>query len=290
MADRRWGLIVLLLALFVTTGASAASAKSANDRVFFGEAVTISEAVDGSVQVYGGDVTVAAPITGDLTVLGGKVSFDDGGRVGGNLIFSGPETVEARSHVGGRLYPFASLEGAARSLRKTAVQLSLLLLWLLVAIAWTLINGREVRFSSGEIRSSTMHSLSVGLVAFTSFLISAVVFSMLVPYLVGIPLLAILGVFALLAKIYGMVAMFHAVGSLIAGAKTRDQLASRRFLRGDLALIVVGVLVLGAIRLIPVVGTIVWSVASLIGIGAALSTRFGHREPWFLAWRPAASS
>lgn len=290
MADRRWVWVVLLLSILATATASAAAAKSPHDRVFFGEAVTISEAVDGSVQAYGGDVTVAAPISGDLTVLGGKVSFAGNGRVGGNLIFSGPETAEARSHVAGRLYPFASLEGAARSLRKTAVQLSLLLLWLLVGIAWTLINGREVRFSSGEIRTSTIHSLIVGLVAFTSFLLTAVVFSMLVPYLVGIPLLAILGVFALLAKIYGMIAIFHAVGSLVAGARTRDQLAARRFLRGDLALIVVGVLILGAIRLIPVVGTIVWSVASLIGIGAALSTRFGHREPWFLTWRAAVGS
>jgi hypothetical protein len=286
MAERRHA-VVALIALLFTFGAAAATPRSAQDRVFFGESVRISEAVDGSIQVYGGDVVVGAPIAGDLTVLGGSVRFEGAGRVGGNLVFSGPETAEARSHVSGRLYPFASLEGAARSLRKTAVQLTLLLLWLIAAVVWTLVNGREVRFSSGEIRISAMHSLLVGLVAFTSFLLSAVVFSMLVPYVVGIPLLAILGVFALLTKIYGMIAVFHAVGSFVARARTRNQLASRRFLRGDLALIVIGVLVLGAIRLIPVVGTIVWSVASLIGIGAALTTRFGRRDPWFLTWRPA---
>jgi hypothetical protein len=287
MAERTRFLYALLLSLLVSVSAWAAAPQTASDRVFFGEAVTISEPVAGSLQVYGGDVVVAAPISGDLTVLGGKVGFEGPGRVGGNLVFSGPETAEARSHVGGRLYPFASLEGAARSLRTTAVQLTLLLMWLIVGIVWTLINGREVRFSSGEIRTSSVHSLLVGLVAFTSFLLSAVVFSMLVPYLVGIPLLAILGVFALLTKIYGMIAVFHAVGSLIAGARTRDDLATRRFLRGDLALIVVGVVVLGAIRLIPGIGPIIWSIASVIGIGAALSTRFGRREPWFLTWRPA---
>ena len=29
------------------------------------------------------------------------------------------------------------------------------------------------------------------------------------------------------------------------------------------------------------------SVASIFGIGVALATKFGRREPWFLAWRPA---
>jgi hypothetical protein len=27
--------------------------------------------------------------------------------------------------------------------------------------------------------------------------------------------------------------------------------------------------------------------ASVLGVGVALSTKFGRREPWFLAWRPA---
>jgi hypothetical protein len=31
----------------------------------------------------------------------------------------------------------------------------------------------------------------------------------------------------------------------------------------------------------------VWSGASIFGIGVALATKFGRREPWFLAWRAA---
>jgi hypothetical protein len=50
------------------------------------------------------------------------------------------------------------------------------------------------------------------------------------------------------------------------------------------------VLILGAIRLIPVIGTIVWAFASVFGIGVALATKFGRREPWFLAWAPAAEA
>jgi len=146
-----------------------------------------------------------------------------------------------------------------------------------------------VRFSSIEMRASSLHCFVLGLVAFTSFVLTAIMFSYLVPYLVGIPLLAALAVFAILTKIYGMVAVFHSVGTLVAGSRTREQLASRKWLRGDTAMVVIGVLILGAIRLIPVLGTIAWSGASIFGIGVALATKFGRREPWFLAWRPASA-
>ena len=42
-----------------------------------------------------------------------------------------------------------------------------------------------------------------------------------------------------------------------------------------------GLLVLGAVKFIPYVGLWAWTAASLIGIGATLSTKFGRREPWF---------
>ena len=113
--------------------------------------------------------------------------------------------------------------------------------------------------------------------------------SYLVPYVVGIPLLAALAVFAILTKVYGMIAVFHAAGTLIAGARSRDRLVKRKWLRGDLAMVVIGVLILGAIRLIPVVGTIVWGLASIFGVGTALATKFGRREPWFLEFRSAAA-
>ena len=54
-------------------------------------------------------------------------------------------------------------------------------------------------------------------------------------------------------------------------------------------MVVIGVLLLGAIRLIPVVGPIVWGIASVFGVGTALATKFGRREPWFLVWRPMGS-
>jgi hypothetical protein len=178
---------------------------------------------------------------------------------------------------------------ATAMLQKTAVIAALLAVWMLAAVALTLLSGREIRYSSLEMRASALHCFALGLVAVTSFALTAIVFSYLIPYYVGVPLLFALGVFAILTKIYGTVAVFHAVGTLVAGSRTREQLARRHWLRGDLAMVVVGVAVLGALRLIPIVGPIIWGFASVFGIGTALATKFGRREPWFLAWRAVES-
>lgn len=174
---------------------------------------------------------------------------------------------------------------ATAMLQKTAVIAALLAVWMIAAVSLTLLSGRDIRYSSVEMRASALHCFALGLVAVTSFALTAIVFSYLIPYHVGLPLLFALGVFAILTKIYGLVAVFHAIGTLVAGSRTREQLNRRNWLRGDLAMVVIGVVVLGALHLIPIVGPIVWGLASVFGIGTALATKFGRREPWFLAYR-----
>jgi hypothetical protein len=177
-----------------------------------------------------------------------------------------------------------TLQQAASMVQQSAVIVSLIAVWMLAAVALTLMSGREVRASSTEVRASALHCFTLGLVAVTSFVLTAIVFSYLIPYFIGVPLLFALAVFAVITKIYGMVAVFHAVGTLVAGARSREQLASRKWLRGDLAMSVIGALLLGGIRLIPMVGPIVWGLASVFAIGSALATKFGRREPWFLGF------
>jgi hypothetical protein len=280
--------LVALFAVVLPTGASGQSRRTSEKR-FVNETVTLTEPVHGAVQSYGGALTVASVIDGDLLVIGGSVTFVGGGRVRGNLIHAGAKLKGVDGRVGGRVYPLASLEGAAGAVTKSVIIASLLLVWLIAAVVVTLMSGREIRASSVELRTSSLHCFVLGLVALTSFVLTAIAFSYLVPFVVGIPLLAALAVFGILTKVYGMIAIFHAVGTLVAGSRNRSQLANRKWLRGDLAMVVIGVLLLGAIRMIPVVGTILWSLASIFGVGVALATKFGRREPWFLEFRSAAA-
>jgi hypothetical protein len=277
--------LIALIAVVMPTATGAE--RLGNDTYVFGRDARIDEPVTGSLQVYDGNVIIASVIAGDLLVAGGSVTFTGNGRVDGNLIYAASTIRNAEDRVRGHIYPLLSLEGAAASITKNAVIASLLLLWFVVAVVVTLVSGREVRLSSVEVRTSALHCFVLGLVALTSFVLTAIAFSYLVPYVIGIPLLAALAVFGVLTKVYGMIAMFHVIGTLVAGSRSRQQLASRKWLRGDLAMVVIGLLILGAIRLIPMVGTIAWGLASVFGVGVALATRFGRREPWFLAFRAA---
>ena len=283
------GALLALFAVVLPTGAKGQSRTTSSDTHYVDQNVTIDRPVPGTVQLYGGTLLLREVIAGDLLVIGGKVTFLGNGRVQGNVIHAAATLDGVEGRVGGRIYPLASLEGAAGALTKNAIIASLLLVWLLVAVVVTLMSGREIRVSSIEVRTSALHCFVLGLVALTSFVLTAIAFSYLVPYVIGIPLLAALAVFALLTKVYGLIAVFHAVGTLLAGARSRGQLERRRWLRGDLAMVVIGVLLLGALRFIPVVGTILWSLASIFGVGVALATRFGRREPWFLEYRSAAA-
>jgi hypothetical protein len=280
--------LAALIALFcamLPARAAGAERRLGRDTYVYGDSVTLREPVEGNVQVYRGNVTVANVIAGDLLVVGGTVSFSGPGRVNGALIYGGSLVSGADDRVRGGIYPLFSLEGAAASINKSAVVATLLLFWLAAAVIVTLMSGREVRLSSIEVRSSALHCFVLGLVALTSFVLTAIAFSYLIPYVVGVPLLAALAVFGFLTKVYGMIAMFHAVGTLVAGARNRHDLASRKWLRGDLAMVVIGLLLLGAIRFVPAIGAVVWGVASIFGVGVALATRFGRRDPWFLEYR-----
>ena len=281
--------VVALAALFGAVLPVDAERRVGRDTYVFGEDTVINERTPGNVQVFRGNATVSNVIEGDLFVFAGTVNFTGAGRVDGDLIYGASRVDNAANRVGGGIYSLMSLEGAAASMDKSAVIASLLLAWLVAAVVVTLMGGREIRSSSVEVRTSALHCFVLGLVALTSFVLTAIAFSYLVPYMIGIPLLAALAAFGVLTKVYGMIAMFHAVGTLIAGSRTRRELDSRKWLRGDLAMVVTGLLILGAIRLVPVVGTIVWGLASVFGVGVALATKFGRREPWFLAYRAEPS-
>jgi hypothetical protein len=88
---------------------------------------------------------------------------------------------------------------------------------------------------------------------------------------------------ALVLKLWGTVAVFLALGASVL----------RRLGRGRpelLEAIVVGLVILGVVKLLPWAGVVAWTVATLIGVGAALRTKFGAREPWLVSTGASALS
>jgi hypothetical protein len=87
-------------------------------------------------------------------------------------------------------------------------------------------------------------------------------------------------------KLWGMVAVFYAVGDAL--CRRLPGKGGRRV--ATLTAATVGLGVLGAVKLIPYLGTWVWTIVSLVAVGAALSTKLGRREPWFELEPSALSS
>lgn len=296
--------LIAVGAWFTPLGAAARETdRTSNDLVTFGRSLTVDKDLRGDIQTMAGSLQLDAMVTGDVTVFGGDVTFGPSARISGDLIcLGGTIPANAKAVVGGTVYApstirsaltAASDEQARRALSapfsffSVALKISLVLFWLIAAVILTLITGPQIRASATEIKASPLFTFTLGLVALTSFVLTAIILSYLIPFGVGVPGLALLAAFAFATKVYGMIAVFHLVGGFLIGPRTPADLEKRRWLRGDVAFVVVGLLVLGALRMIPVLGNLIWVLASLFGVGVALATKFGRREPWFLAWRPA---
>ena len=74
------------------------------------------------------------------------------------------------------------------------------------------------------------------------------------------------GAVAVAAKVFGMVALFLLIGQQLSGAWRRAQRP---------AALARGFAILGGVSLVPLVGPLVWSVASVLAVGVALLSRFG---------------
>ena len=118
-----------------------------------------------------------------------------------------------------------------------------------------------------------MRNFGIGLVGAATLLLLILLFGSLLNALLGAPLV-VLGLLAeLVLKLWGMVAVFCWLGSLVNRRGSHHWRAAPRNALYGLSL-------LGLVKLLPWIGVWVWTAATLVGMGAALSTKFGRREPW----------
>lgn len=246
-----------------------------------GQALSDVAALDGSVEISG-------RVQGDVIVLGGSARVVESGEVIGNIYVLGGElTAAPGARIGGHAvaYPTLSrawltlLEGPAIGLPATsrvvlAGKLALAAAWLLLLLVLFATDGAAVLAASEEIRRQPFRLFSVGLVGVLAMTMTALLLSTVAAALVGIPLLGLVVLLALLLKLWGMIAVFHALGSVLAARVRR-----RRILALHAA--VIGFVLLAALKFVPYLGLWVWTVASFLAVGGALSSKFGRREPWF---------
>jgi hypothetical protein len=251
------------------------------DVIVAGEVLTDVAALDGSVDVSG-------RVNGDVVVLRGDVRLASTARVGGDVfVVGGTVRTHGGAQVGGRMvsYPTASsawltlLEGPSIGLGFASrlvvgTKLALVAAWAALLLLFFAASGRQVVETADGVRREPFRNFFVGLTGIVCLVLTGLFFSAFARGVIGVPLLVLVVLLAMVLKLWGMVAVFYALGEWI----------SRRFLRRrfrPLNAATLGLLVLGAVKFLPWFGVLAWTTATLIGVGAALSTKFGRREPWF---------
>lgn len=228
---------------------------------------------------FGGDVRVKGHVTGDAVSFGGDVIVEDGGHVDQSAVSFGGRVVV---HPGGTLNgdrvamevpaersPFLGalprVTGAARVWDQVRWRLVMLLAMAGAGVLTVGVFPARVRRIARDLevrplRAALLGSLASGFVIVFSVLLAVLTVGLGLP--VSVLLLCALGI----AWLLGFVGLCQAVG---------DRLPLNQRPYGRWLAFLVGVVPLVFLGSLPWIGWVVVGAASVIGVGGAVSTRFG---------------
>ena len=227
--------------------------------------VRIASRVSGDVIVWGGDVTLlpTGSVDGNLSVFGGSLSSPPGRPPAVGGVVSTPGTL-LRLYLD-EMYRAPWREGAPALLSR-GLRLIALSAWLAVSLALLFLFSSPFARAAASAERDWTRTLLAGALGVLTILLATVAALALLPGAVSVPVAIVLGVFAVAAKVFGMSALFLLLGQKI----VRSVAPARR----PVAL-ACGLGVLGFVSLLPFVGPVIWSAASVAAVGVALLSRFG---------------
>jgi hypothetical protein len=233
--------------------------------------VAVSGHVKGDVIVIGGSAHLAphAVVEGSISVMGGDIQVEPGARIGGASVSYPNASPSLMTFIEG-----PSLGLSAASPVVLGAKLALLAAWAALLLLLFAASGRQMLSTADDVREEPFLSFFTGLTGVAALVLTALACTIFVGGLAWAPMLALVALLLLVLKLWGMVAVFYALGDWLAVHLLRRSLR-------PLNAATLGLLVMGGIKFLPYVGVWVWTAATLIGIGATLSTKFGRREVWF---------
>lgn len=242
--------------------------------VIFNGPATIEGIVREDLFVLNGDTEVSGKVDGDVVVFNGDVTVRSGAEIGGDLVTQGTPTVEdgatvrgSRSNITTKFdYDMAGFAG--RFVWWLGYTVSVLILGLLLLAFAPRLDQVVVE----TIRSRLGASIGWGIGLFFLLPVAAV---LLLVTVVGIPL----GIFVLLG-----LGLIYTLGYTVAtlGVGRLVMRSSSRY-----GAFLVGLVILRALGLIPILGGVLWLLASAWGLGLlAVAIRAGRSERTVAAAQP----
>jgi hypothetical protein len=221
------------------------------------------QVVQGDITVIGGDATVEGSVDGDVTVIGGTAYVRPGATITGQVNMVGGDVASA-------VVPWAP----TAPYRDTAGDYRLMwrIVWDLVAVLFFLIFPLRTRMALDRLENHPGLCAAIGLVGWVAVIPLAI---LLLCTILLIPFIAVEAVAVIAGLFLGKAAL-----ALLVGRRLWEVL-SPSTTPTPFAALVVGLALITAAELVPVVGTIVMVFVALIGLGAAIlaftgETFIGH--------------
>jgi hypothetical protein len=214
--------------------------------------LVINEKVDGDVVVIGGDAVLGptADVRGHVVAMHGGVQLDPAARVEGRVI--------SVSSLGG--LQLEQVEGGV----EIAVRLLVAGSWLLVTTLIGYLLPAKVRIGAWLVPSMGVRAPVLGVLVFITLFAALVAVVGLGPTL-AVPLLATLSIAFELVKAFGLAVLGAWFGGVVLHRLTERSLPVSFHVFLGVALMLVA-------RVIPVVGSAVWTVLSVVALGVAVFT------------------
>jgi cytoskeletal protein CcmA (bactofilin family) len=242
----------------VITGSVAVAKGETVDTVVIADGpVTIDGHVEGDVVAINGRVTIRGTVDGDVATVVKRARLLDGGRVGGDLIYS-----EKKPDVAGG----ATVDGKIR--HENAGKASSAFAWALGLLLWLAVTASSL-------------VLGVVLVAFTPRVVEAAweaadsrlgaVIGIGAALFFGLPLVALFVAFTVFGLPLSLLLLLALLPLYALGYVTSAWLVGRRVLSGPrdrFVPLLVGLLILRVLALIPFLGALVGIAATAVGLGA----------------------
>lgn len=243
------------------------------DVVVIGGHITVSGEVKGSVVGFGSDIRIGskAVIGKDMAALGGRLEKEPGCVIRGETIYI--QTARLGDEFL-RKGPLSNLARLKFSPFFMFIKLARIFLWLIAAVLAAALMPRQIEHASSAIRTSfwpVFWTGCLGIVMFSALVLLAALLSII---LIGIPILIAAGAVGMIIKLFGQMAVFHALGLAILNTAGKKN-------AGILAVMLTGLAVVGVAGFIPIFSMLVSLGTAIVAWGAAIRTRFGTMDNWF---------
>ncbi len=276
MKNRFFAVPLLVLGVLILFAAPALADARAiyHGGTYFGSVVVEpGQVVDGDLTVIFGDATIAGTVDGDVNVIGGSYDPRPGGVVAGQVNQIGGAVTQA-------VVPWAPSETVYNPYLPDH-RLLWRLSWNLLAVLVFLIFPLRTRMVLDRLERHPGLSTVAGVLGCVAIIPLAVLLAITILLL---PLILLEMIFVLASAFLGTAALALLIGRRLC------ELVSPATTPSPLLALVVGIALITAAELVPVLGTLVLILVGLIGLGATILSFAGESLGTSISGPPMASA